>query len=81
MLGFGSARQAVYHGSVAQVTRVPNPMDNAAVPSERTVAWSDQSQLTKLVLEHWVDKPLGDWQTKGKIDVPRALMARFFIAA
>ena len=31
------------------------------------------------MLEHWADKPLGDWQTQGKIKAPRALMARFLL--
>lgn len=49
------------------------------LPSTRTIPWQDRSELSQEILTYWAGKPLGDWKTKGKIDIPRILMARFLL--
>lgn len=49
------------------------------VPTTRSSAWAEQSSLRTQILEHWANKPLGNWQARGKIDVPRILLARLIL--
>ena len=50
---------------------------NIPVPTARTLVWQPASALSQEVLRLWAAKPLADWATKGKDDVPRVLLARF----
>lgn len=50
---------------------------NLPVPTERTLVWQKESAFAQEVLRLWSQRPLQDWATKGKDDVPRVLLARF----
>jgi hypothetical protein len=49
---------------------------NIPVPQTRDVAWQSQSEFAESVLKDWAARPLRDWATKGKDDVPRVMLAR-----
>ncbi|MDF7798426.1 hypothetical protein P4C99_03080 [Pontiellaceae bacterium B1224] len=55
----------------------PLEAGNIKVPTERSMIWNDRSEATDEILEYWAEKPLDDWPKRGKIHIPRALLARF----
>ena len=61
----------------AQASSHRLPPGNITVPTARTLVWQPASALSQEVLQLWAAKPLADWATKGKDDVPRVLLARF----
>jgi hypothetical protein len=61
----------------AQASSHRLPPGNITVPTARTLAWQPASALSQEVLQLWAAKPLADWATKGKDNVPRVLLARF----
>ncbi|SMP67415.1 hypothetical protein SAMN06265222_110170 [Neorhodopirellula lusitana] len=75
---WGLPRLASYVGATRRVA-VPLKPGNVKAPTQRSIEWRDSSELTEKILQYWSAKPLGDWQSKGKIDIPRALMARFML--
>ena len=60
----------------AQAQNFSLPPGNLAVPHERTMAWTPHSAFADTILQSWAAKPLGDWQTTGKGNAPRILLAR-----
>ncbi|EMI43502.1 hypothetical protein [Rhodopirellula sp. SWK7] len=75
---WGLPRVAKHLGATRRVI-VPLQPGNIDIPTKRSIEWKDRSKLTDQILRYWARKPLGDWQTKGKIDIPRALMGRFIL--
>ena len=78
-VGFWVTRLAIYQAFSAHTERAPMPPGDCSPPSERGVLWHEKSELTEQILKHWARRPLGDWQTEGKIDAPRASLARFLL--
>jgi len=65
---------AYVHFSVGR--RPALPAGNASIPQERQLTWSSDSIYSQAVLRFWSEQPIGEWQTRGKGDEPRALLAR-----
>ena len=65
----------------AQAQRFSLPPGNLAVPHECTTVWTQRSVFADTILQSWAAKPLGDWQTAGKGNAPRVLLARFVARA
>lgn len=74
-----TGRWASYYVGAVPFAHVPLASGNVDVPTVRTLAWDHRSPLTDHVLRYWENRPLGDWQTDGKVGAPRALMGRFLL--
>ena len=49
---------------------------NVVVPVERTRDWPTRSAVTDSLLAHWASREVGDWQTNGKVNIPRVLIGK-----
>ena len=74
LVGAGTLGTYVY--GVANYRHVALPAGNIAVPHERTGPWNRESPFAREVQRLWSEKPLADWESKGKDDVPRVALAR-----
>jgi hypothetical protein len=60
----------------AQYRHVALAPGNIPIPHTRDLAWLPQSDFAASVLQEWSARPLRDWETRGKDDVPRVMLAR-----
>ncbi|GAA5508340.1 hypothetical protein [Novipirellula caenicola] len=62
--------------SASRHVHVSLPPGNIEIPTQRSIPWREESDLTNQIIDEWAKRPLGDWKTEGKIEAPRALLAR-----
>ena len=48
---------------------------NMQVPKQRTKIWNAHSEFGDRVINHWTSRSLDEIKQKGKVDVPRVLLA------
>ncbi|MBC7367912.1 MAG: hypothetical protein H7343_14055 [Undibacterium sp.] len=74
LVGLGAT--CVYIYGAGNYRHVPLPAGNIPVPRGRTLPWNADSAFAAEVRREWAAKPLRDWATRGKDDVPRVALAR-----
>ena len=57
---------------------IPPSFGTIEIPVQRTINYSDSSDLKSMVINYWANAKINDWGDEGKIDfkIPRAILGR-----
>ena len=76
MLGYAALWWLFATASVTTHGDIDLGSGNLQVPGERTLTARSESELTRLLINSWAAKDFLDWQTEGKVNMPRILLAK-----